>query len=131
MNFDFVCVCTCSRFGTSCNSVLSPVPLNSQADYNNHAIRRIVLPSSTVTTLAGLQGFSGTVDGVGTVARLNNPIGVALAFTEAFALVVREGSLALALVLYVRISTPPFPTMLARLTLGTMPSDASTCLLAQ
>jgi sugar lactone lactonase YvrE len=47
------------------------------ADSANHAIR-IVTPAGAVTTLAGLPGSSGTNDGTGTLARFNQPFGVAL-----------------------------------------------------
>jgi len=46
------------------------------ADRNNHRIRKIT-PEGVVSTLAGT-GTEGFVDGAGTSARFNNPIGVAL-----------------------------------------------------
>jgi len=47
------------------------------ADSGNHTIRKIT-PAGVVTTLAGLAGWSGKVDGTGTAARFNNPKGVAV-----------------------------------------------------
>ena len=47
------------------------------ADLYNHTIR-MVSPAGVVTTLAGLAGVSGTNDGTGSVARFNNPLGVAV-----------------------------------------------------
>jgi sugar lactone lactonase YvrE len=47
------------------------------ADLNNHAIRRVVIASGAVTTVAGASG--GYVDGVGSVARFNGPYAVAMA----------------------------------------------------
>ena len=47
------------------------------ADYSNNAIRKIVLSSGEVTTLAGTAGTSGSTDGTGTAARFNCPIGIA------------------------------------------------------
>jgi hypothetical protein len=47
------------------------------ADFNNHSIRKIT-PAGDVTTVAG-NGASGFVDGAGTTARFNMPIGVATA----------------------------------------------------
>ena len=44
----------------------------------NHAVRKIS-PSAVVTTLAGLPGTSGAVDGTGTAARFNAVEGVAVA----------------------------------------------------
>ncbi len=47
------------------------------ADTYNHTIRRVT-PAGEVTTLAGLAGQSGSVDGPGDAARFNLPFGVAV-----------------------------------------------------
>src|SRR5205807_2456349 len=47
------------------------------ADTYNHTIRKIS-SLGEVTTLAGTTGVTGTNDGVGDVARFNNPSGVAV-----------------------------------------------------
>jgi hypothetical protein len=47
------------------------------ADTDNHTLRKIAL-SGAVSTLAGLAGTSGSVDGTGTAVRLNFPTGVAV-----------------------------------------------------
>lgn len=47
------------------------------ADASNHAIRMID-SGAVVTTLAGMPGTSGAVNGTGTAARFNNPTGVAV-----------------------------------------------------
>ena len=47
------------------------------ADLDNSNIREIT-PNGVVTTLVGLAGISGHVDGFGGAARLNGPIGVAV-----------------------------------------------------
>jgi sugar lactone lactonase YvrE len=47
------------------------------ADYGNETIRRIA-PDGTVSTLAGLAGAGGTVDGTGSAARFNRPSGIAM-----------------------------------------------------
>lgn len=50
------------------------------ADSGNHTIRKMSYTASgwTVTTLAGSSGISGTADGVGSNARFNKPLGVAV-----------------------------------------------------
>src|SRR5207245_1130651 len=47
------------------------------ADTQNYTIRKIT-PAAVVSTLAGLAGSSGSVDGTGSAARFYNPIGVAV-----------------------------------------------------
>jgi sugar lactone lactonase YvrE len=47
------------------------------ADSFQNTIRKIA-PDGTVTTLAGLAGFSGTNDGIGAAARFNGPYGIAV-----------------------------------------------------
>jgi len=46
-------------------------------DTGNHTIRKIT-PAGVVSTFAGLAGVSGKVDGPGTLARFNVPLGIAL-----------------------------------------------------
>jgi sugar lactone lactonase YvrE len=48
------------------------------ADTNNDTIRRIVVSSGVVTTLAGAAGQAGSADGLGTVARFNGPTALAV-----------------------------------------------------
>ncbi|MHB8521357.1 MAG: NHL repeat-containing protein [Limisphaerales bacterium] len=47
------------------------------ADKYNHTIRKVT-PAGVVTTLAGLAGMPGAVDGTGSVARFSQPSGVAV-----------------------------------------------------
>ena len=46
------------------------------ADLNNQAIRKIALGTASVTYFVGMAGVAGPDDGLGTSARLNNPIGM-------------------------------------------------------
>ena len=46
-------------------------------DFNNSSIRKIT-PAGVVSTLAGLSGIFGSVDGTGSAARFNGPFGVAV-----------------------------------------------------
>jgi len=46
------------------------------SDSGNHTIRKIVIATGVVTTIAGTAGVSGTADGSGTAARFNNPYGI-------------------------------------------------------
>ncbi|MBS0632467.1 MAG: immunoglobulin domain-containing protein [Verrucomicrobia bacterium] len=48
------------------------------ADTNNHAIRKIVVASGTVSTLAGTAGAAGSADGTGAAASFNAPEGIAI-----------------------------------------------------
>jgi hypothetical protein len=47
------------------------------ADAGNNTIRKIVIATGEVTTLAGTAGSSGAADGTGTAALFNNPLGIA------------------------------------------------------
>lgn len=47
------------------------------ADTYNHTIRKITL-DGIVSTIAGVAGDSGAVDGIGTAARFSNPCGIAI-----------------------------------------------------
>jgi hypothetical protein len=48
------------------------------------------MSSRTVTTLAGVPGSAGAMDGVGSAAMFNNPIGVAMDAAGGVAIVVSE-----------------------------------------
>ncbi len=45
-------------------------------DYNNSTIRKIVISTGVVTTLAGSPGLTGSTDGIGAAARFNTPLGI-------------------------------------------------------
>jgi len=46
------------------------------ADRNNHTIRKIVIATGVVTTLAGTAGMQGSTDGTGAAARFQSPAGI-------------------------------------------------------
>jgi sugar lactone lactonase YvrE len=48
------------------------------ADTNNNTIRKLVIASGAVTTVAGQAGVAGSADGVGTAASFNGPSGIAV-----------------------------------------------------
>jgi sugar lactone lactonase YvrE len=48
------------------------------ADTNNHTVRKMVLSTGIVSTIAGLAGTSGTSDGLGGLVRFNFPSGIAV-----------------------------------------------------
>jgi sugar lactone lactonase YvrE len=48
------------------------------ADSGNHTIRKVVIATGAVTTLAGTAGTSGSTDGTGAAARFNVPIGLTI-----------------------------------------------------
>jgi sugar lactone lactonase YvrE len=60
------------------------------ADTDNHTIRKIVVATAEVTTLAGRPGSPGSANGAGDSARFSSPGGVALA--AGFALVADTGN---------------------------------------
>ena len=54
------------------------------ADTYNHAIRKIVISTGVVTTLAGTVGTSGTANGTGVAATFNNPLGLAVSGADLY-----------------------------------------------
>jgi hypothetical protein len=47
------------------------------ADHDNYTIRKIVISTGSVTTLAGMAGTAGSADGIGAAARFNYPNDIA------------------------------------------------------
>jgi sugar lactone lactonase YvrE len=64
-----------ARFDNPCQITTDGTTLYV-ADRSNHAIRKIVIATSEVTTLAGTAGQSGSTDGTGAAARFNAPEGI-------------------------------------------------------
>lgn len=54
------------------------------ADTNNNTIRKVVIATGMVTTLAGSAGIRGAMDGKGEAARFNNPEGISTDGTNLF-----------------------------------------------
>ena len=54
------------------------------ADSGNYTIRKIVIATGEVTTLAGTAGEYGSTDGIGTTARFNNPYGITIDGTSLY-----------------------------------------------
>jgi hypothetical protein len=53
-------------------------------DGGNHTIRKVVIATGVVTTIAGSAGVTGTTDGTGTAARFNNPSAVTMDGTNLY-----------------------------------------------
>ncbi|MCK9419948.1 MAG: hypothetical protein M0R70_11280 [Nitrospirae bacterium] len=53
-------------------------------DTFNHTIRKVVISTAAVTTLAGTAGISGSMDGIGSAARFNSPQGITTDGTNLF-----------------------------------------------
>ena len=68
---------TAARLNTPASVAVDPSGNVYVADASNHVIRKIA-SGGVVTTLAGLAGSSGSVDGTGSAARFNAPAGVAV-----------------------------------------------------
>lgn len=66
-----------SRFYVPSDVAVDSYGNNYIADFGNNTIRKIST-SGAVTTLAGLAGYSGRADGVGSAARFSGPAGVAV-----------------------------------------------------
>lgn len=63
---------TAARFNYS-NDITTDGTYLYVADRNNHTIRKVVISTGVVTTLAGSAGVSGSADDTGTAARFNYP----------------------------------------------------------
>jgi sugar lactone lactonase YvrE len=66
-----------ARFWHPCGAAVDRTGNIYVADYDNFAIRKVT-PAGEVTTLAGLAGSSGSLDGTGSTARFGAPHGVAV-----------------------------------------------------
>lgn len=60
------------------------------ADTKNHTIRKLESVTASAATLAGGAGQTGSADGAGSLARFNNPTGIAISSDGSFALVVDQ-----------------------------------------
>lgn len=65
------------------------------ADSGNHTIRKIVISTGVVTTIAGSAGTTGSGDGIGSAARFNGPDGIttdgtSLYVADAFNCIIRK-----------------------------------------
>jgi sugar lactone lactonase YvrE len=73
---------TAARFQGPNNAVSDGTNLYV-ADTHNHTIRKIVISTGAVSTLAGQAGVTGAADGTGTSATFNNPTGITIDNTNA------------------------------------------------
>lgn len=63
-----------------------------------HTLRSMALSTKAVTTIAGLGGTTGFADGIGTVARFNQPFGIAVDPNSGKAIIADQNNHALRLV---------------------------------
>ncbi len=66
---------TAARFNLPCGITTDGTNIYV-ADTYNSTIRKIVISTGAVTTLAGSPGITGSADGIGTAARFKKPIGI-------------------------------------------------------
>jgi sugar lactone lactonase YvrE len=66
---------TAARFAIPAGVAVDPAGNLFVADLQNHTIRRIT-PAGVVSTIAGLAGVAGAIDGSGSQARFSSPVGV-------------------------------------------------------
>jgi DNA-binding beta-propeller fold protein YncE len=88
------------------------------ADTNNHLIRKIIISSAGVTTLAGVAGSFDSTNGFGANSRFNSPSGITISFDGTYALVGDTGN---HLIRQIIISTAAVRTLV-----GTAGSPGST-----
>ncbi|MDP2600523.1 MAG: hypothetical protein Q8P84_07330 [Deltaproteobacteria bacterium] len=82
-----------ARFSTPDGVCISPDGARLYvADNQNHIIREITVPGAVVSTIAGLAGNAGRVDGTGNAARFNSPQACAVEASGAAILIVDNGS---------------------------------------
>jgi DNA-binding beta-propeller fold protein YncE len=78
-----------AKFGTMRGLSISPDGTFALvADTSNQLIRKVDIPTASVTTFAGVQSSSGSTNGVGTNARFSSPFGVCISPDGSFALTV-------------------------------------------
>jgi hypothetical protein len=80
------------------------------ADRSNHLIRQIIISTASVTTLAGVAGSIGSTNGVGTVVKFNDPVGVSISSDGVYALVAEYGAhLIRQIIMIPSVFLPPIP----------------------
>lgn len=63
------------------------------SDFGNHLIRRIVISTASVTTLAGMVEASGYLDGLAVTSQFSDPFGISISPSGTYALVADRGNL--------------------------------------
>jgi hypothetical protein len=77
-----------SRFNWPPGVSISPDGISALiTDQNNHLIRKIILSTASVLTLAGAAGSAGSTNGMGTNSKFFRPIGISISPNGVYALV--------------------------------------------
>jgi hypothetical protein len=84
---------TNSQFHSAYGLAISPDGVYALVtDFANQLIRQIIISTVSVTTLAGVTGSIGAINGIGTNAKFKYPYGVAISSDGAYALITEESN---------------------------------------
>jgi hypothetical protein len=98
------------------------------ADQVNHLIRKIIISTASVSSLAGLASSSGSTNGVGSNALFNNPFGVSVSSDGSYALVADKSNHLIRKITFSTTSSPTsVPSSSPSIAPSSSPSLAPSC----